>query len=61
VILGSLGVLAPLAVYLFAGDRAAHTLDDWKGWLSDHNAAVMALLFLVFAAKLIGNGIAILF
>jgi hypothetical protein len=61
VLIGSAGVLAPLIVYLVAGEGAARTLDSWKTWAADHNAAVMAVLFLVFGVKLVGDGIAVLF
>ena len=61
VIVGSLGVLVPLVVYLAAGKRAARTLEGWKTWAADHNAAIMAVLFLVFGFKLVGDGIAVLF
>jgi threonine/homoserine/homoserine lactone efflux protein len=61
VLVGSVGVLAPLVLYLTAGERAATTLDSWKTWAGDHNAAVMAVLFLVFGLKLVGDGIAVLF
>jgi hypothetical protein len=60
VLVGSLGVLAPLVVDLAAGDRAARTLDTWKIWAADHNAAVMAVLFVIFGFKLVGDGIAVL-
>ena len=45
VMIGSIGVLAPLIVYLVGGEHAARTLDTWKTWAADHNAAVMAVLF----------------
>ena len=61
VLIGSAGVLAPLLVYLVAGEGAARTLDSWKTWAVTHNAAVMAVLFLVFGVKLVGDGIAVLF
>jgi threonine/homoserine/homoserine lactone efflux protein len=61
VLVGSVGVLAPLVLYLIAGERAARTLDGWKTWAGDHNAAIMAVLFLVFGLKLVGDGIAVLF
>jgi threonine/homoserine/homoserine lactone efflux protein len=61
VLLGSVGVLAPLVVYLVAGEGAARTLDSWKTWAATHNAAVMAVLFLIFGFKLVGDGIAVLF
>lgn len=61
VVIGSIGVLAPLIVYLVGGQHAARTLDTWKTWAADHNAAVMAVLFVVFGFKLVGDGIAVLF
>lgn len=61
VLIGSAGVLAPLIVYLVAGEGAARTLDSWKAWAATHNAAVMAVLFLVFGFKLVGDGLAVLF
>jgi hypothetical protein len=33
------------------------TLDSAKTWLSAHNAAVMAVLFLVFGVDLIAKGL----
>jgi threonine/homoserine/homoserine lactone efflux protein len=60
VLVGSAGVLAPLVLYLAAGERAARTLDAWKAWAGAHNAAIMAVLFLVFGFKLVGDGIAVL-
>ena len=60
VLVGSAGVLAPLIVYRIGGEGAARTLDTWKAWSADHNAAVMAVLFLVFGFKLVGDGIAVL-
>jgi hypothetical protein len=57
VALGSLGIIAPVAVYFAMGDTAAHVLDGWKEWLSAENAVVMAVLFLVFGAVLVGKGI----
>jgi threonine/homoserine/homoserine lactone efflux protein len=56
-----LGWLAGLIVYLVGGQHAARTLDTWKTWAADHNAAVMAVLFVVFGFKLVGDGIAVLF
>jgi threonine/homoserine/homoserine lactone efflux protein len=61
VLIGSIGVLSPLVVYMVAGEGAARTLDSWKTWATTHNAAVMAVLFLIFGFKLVGDGIAVLF
>jgi Sap, sulfolipid-1-addressing protein len=57
VVIGSLGIIAPVAVYFAMGENATHMLDGWKAWLAVHNAAVMVVLFLVFAMVLIGKGI----
>jgi Sap, sulfolipid-1-addressing protein len=61
VLIGSIGVLAPLRVYLVAGEGAARTLESRKTWATTHNAAVMAVLFLIFGFKLVGDGVAVLF
>ena len=60
VIIASLGVLAPLVVYLIMGERAKKMLGSWRDWAAQHNVAVMAVLFFVLGAKLIGDAISIL-
>ncbi|MFI5632749.1 GAP family protein [Streptomyces sp. NPDC051664] len=60
VVIASLGVLAPLAVFLVAGERARSTLSGWKNWAAQHNTAVMAVLCFVIGLKLLGDGIAVL-
>ncbi|MEU1452347.1 GAP family protein [Streptomyces avermitilis] len=60
VVIASLGILAPLAVFLIGGERARSTLDGWKSWAAQHNIAVMAVLCFVIGLKLLGDGIAIL-
>ncbi len=57
IIIASLSIAVPVAFYVFGGDRAAGMLEGWKSWLSTHNAAVMATLFLVFGVVLIGQGL----
>lgn len=57
VVVGSLSVLAPIAYSIAGGARAARSLDELKGWLALNNTAVMAVLFLVFGAVLIANGL----
>ncbi len=42
---------------LAGGERARTTLEAAKVWLSLHNAAVMAVLFLVFGVDLIAKGL----
>jgi hypothetical protein len=46
-----------LAGYLVGGETAKEKLDELKGSLAVHNAAVMAVLFLVFGVDLIAKGI----
>jgi hypothetical protein len=57
VVLACSSIAVPVVVYLAGGERAAALLDGWKSWLTEHNAAVMAVLFLVFGAVLIGEGL----
>ncbi|AWW41555.1 GAP family protein [Streptomyces cadmiisoli] len=60
VAIASLGVLAPLAVYVIMGERAKSILTDWRDWAARHNVAVLAVLFFVLGLKLLGDGISIL-
>jgi Sap-like sulfolipid-1-addressing protein len=60
VVIGALGVAAPLVVVLILKGKAQPILNGWKAWLGQNNATVMAVLFLVFAVVLIGKGIAAL-
>lgn len=53
-------VLVPTLGYLVAGARLDQLLADTKDWLTTNNAAVMAVLFLVFGASLVGDGVEIL-
>jgi threonine/homoserine/homoserine lactone efflux protein len=57
VVLGTLGTGAPVALYFALGERSKHILDELKGWMGSHNAAIMAVLCLIIGAKLIGDAI----
>jgi hypothetical protein len=57
IIVGSVGIIAPVGVYFAMGDKAAKVLDGWKTWLAANNATVMIVLFVVFGVTLIGKGI----
>ena len=57
ILVGSIGVAAPVAIYLTMHDRADHVLTEWKTWLAANNATVMFVLLLVFGVVLIGKGI----
>lgn len=50
-------VAVPVVAYAVARDRMRAPLDGAKSWLQDNNAAVIAVLFLVIGAVLIGKGI----
>ena len=57
VVIASLSIAAPVAYAIFGGEKAKATLDSAKAWLVAHNAAVMAVLFLVFGVDLIAKGL----
>jgi threonine/homoserine/homoserine lactone efflux protein len=59
-VIAAISVLVPVIAYLIAGPRLDPTLDTAKGWLIGNNAAVMAVLFLVFGFSLFGDAIQIL-
>ena len=56
--IATLGVAAPVVIFFVMGDRSRPILDDMKTWLAHNNAAIMAVLFLVIGAKVLGQGIA---
>lgn len=57
VLLGSVTIAGPVLYALVGGEQARATLDSAKAWLGAHNAAVMAVLFLVFGVDLIAKGL----
>ncbi len=57
VVIASSTVGLAVLVYLLGGEKAEHVLTSWKIWLTHNNATVMAVLFLVFGAVVIGKGI----
>jgi threonine/homoserine/homoserine lactone efflux protein len=57
VVLASLTIAGPVLYSLFGGERAMASLDSAKTWLTANNAAVMAVLFLVFGVDLIAKGL----
>jgi hypothetical protein len=56
-VVASLGVAAPLVIYLAMGDRAFAILQSLRTWLVHNNTTIMAVLLLVLGAKLVGDGI----
>ena len=57
VVIASVSIVVPVVFYLGGGERAAHVLDGWRTWLSTHNTAMMAVLFLVFGVVLFSQGL----
>jgi Sap, sulfolipid-1-addressing protein len=56
-LVGTLGVGIPVGIYFAMGARSEKLLAGLKDWMSQHNAVIMAVLCLIIAAKLIGDGI----
>ena len=46
-----------VVIFFALGDRAAKLLDELKTWLARNNTAIMAVLCLIIAVKLIGDAI----
>ncbi len=57
VAVASIGVAAPVVIYLAMGARAATMLEELKTWMIQNNAVIMAVLLLVLGAKVVGDGI----
>jgi threonine/homoserine/homoserine lactone efflux protein len=55
--IATISVVAPVTLYFALGERAEETLNDWRAWLSENNATVMAVLLLVFGVVLVVQGI----
>lgn len=60
VVVASLSILFAVGYELVGGRRAHATLDHMKEWMTEHNHAVMAVLFLVFGVVLISKGLNLL-
>jgi Sap, sulfolipid-1-addressing protein len=57
VVLASLGIAVPVALYFLGGVSAARALDDLRTWLNTNNATVMAVLLLVIGVVLFSKGL----
>ncbi len=57
VVIGSLTVVGPVALFLLAAERAARLLGTIKEFMSDHNAVIMFVVLLVLGLKLMGSSI----
>ncbi len=57
VLLGTLGVGAPVAIYYLMGKNATKILGELHDWMVRENATIMAVICLIIGAKLIGDAI----
>ena len=57
VVLASLSIAVPVALYAFGGDSAARVLDGLRTWLDANNTTVMAVLLVVIGVVLLGKGL----
>jgi threonine/homoserine/homoserine lactone efflux protein len=57
VLIGTIGVAAPVVVYFAMGDRSGPILESLRDWMARNNATIMAVLLLVIGFKLIGDAI----
>jgi threonine/homoserine/homoserine lactone efflux protein len=60
IVIATLGVGAPVAIYYLMGDRATKILGDLHDWMARENATIMAVICLIIGAKLIGDAISAL-
>jgi Sap, sulfolipid-1-addressing protein len=56
-LIGTVGLALPMVISFRLGDRAAESLAALRHWMVANNAAIIAVIFLLIAAKLIGDGI----
>jgi threonine/homoserine/homoserine lactone efflux protein len=57
VLIGTIGVAAPVFVLFALGERARAILDTLHAWMGRNNAVIMAVLLLVIGAKIFGDAI----
>jgi threonine/homoserine/homoserine lactone efflux protein len=57
IVIATLGVGAPVAIYYLMGDRATKILASLHDWMARENATIMAVICLIIGAKLIGDAI----
>jgi hypothetical protein len=56
-IIATIGVAAPLVIYLAMGERAGAILESIRARMAHNNAAIMAVICLIIGVKLIGDAI----
>jgi threonine/homoserine/homoserine lactone efflux protein len=58
ILIATLGVGAPVAIFFLMGARATKILGELHEWMARENATIMAVICLIIGAKLIGDAIA---
>lgn len=56
-VIGTVGVAAPVVIYVAMGERAKAILDRLQGWMAHNNAVIMAVLCLAIGVKLVGQAV----
>jgi hypothetical protein len=56
-VIATIGVAAPVVIYLAMGERSVALLGRLKGWMRRNNAVILAVVLLVIGVILIGDGI----
>ena len=57
IVIATLGVGSPVAIYYLMGDRATKILGELHDWMARENATIMAVICLLIGAKLIGDAV----
>jgi threonine/homoserine/homoserine lactone efflux protein len=57
IVIATLGVGAPVAIYFVMGDKATAILGELRDWMTRENNTIMAVICLIIGAKLIGDAI----
>jgi threonine/homoserine/homoserine lactone efflux protein len=60
IVIATIGVGAPVAIYYLMGDKATEILANLHDWLARENTTIMAIICLIIGAKLIGDAISAL-
>jgi threonine/homoserine/homoserine lactone efflux protein len=56
VVIGSLGVAAPVIWYLTSPESASATLTKWRDWLTANYAVMMSVILVLFGVTLLARG-----
>ena len=57
VLIGTLGVAAPVALFFVLGDRSREILEGLRGWLAANSAVIVAILLIVIGVVILGDAI----